>query len=114
MNDDYRARLSYLAGPSGPETVRASALRPGSFDKMYYNSDRVDSMIGEEQIIDARRGEILPLLNQGVEFDRRARLFLAEKLWLRGSDDRSRNQAAATRFALASTRAAPARRIPVQ
>ena len=48
-------------------------------------------MIGEEQIIDARRGEILPLLNQGVEFDRRARLFLAEKLWLRGSDDRSRN-----------------------
>jgi len=30
-------------------------------------------------IIDARRTEILRLLEQGVEFDRAARLFLAEK-----------------------------------
>jgi hypothetical protein len=30
-------------------------------------------------IIDARRGEILRLINQGVELNRRARLFLAEK-----------------------------------
>jgi hypothetical protein len=36
-------------------------------------------MSSEEQIIDARRGEILRLLDQGVEFNRNVRLFLAEK-----------------------------------
>jgi hypothetical protein len=33
----------------------------------------------EERLTDARRGEILRLLDQGIELDRSVRLFLSEK-----------------------------------
>ena len=60
--------------------VRTS-IAPGSVDLRFFQGLCSAPLLLRRwhSIIDARRGEILRLINQGVELNRRARLFLAEK-----------------------------------